>query len=62
MRRLHLVCAALIMATLWGASLTVCVWFSPGLGCGWLVCDDTLSMSELGRPSPWSFGEARGGP
>jgi len=26
--------------------------FSTGLGCGWLVCDDTLSMSEWGRPSP----------
>jgi len=29
---------------------------------GGLVRDDTLSMSEWGRPSPCPFAEARGGP
>jgi sucrose phosphorylase len=44
------------------ASLTVSAGFSRGSGCGRLVCDDTLSMSEWGRPSPCPFAEARGGP
>jgi hypothetical protein len=35
-----------------GASLTVGTVYSWGLGCGGLVREDTLSMSELGRPSP----------
>ncbi len=34
----------------------------PGFGLRWLVCDDTLSMSEWGWPSPGPFAEARGGP
>lgn len=36
--------------------------FSAGLGCGWQVRDDTLSMSERGRPSLCPFAEAQGGP
>jgi hypothetical protein len=35
-----------------GASLSVSMGFLVGLGCGGLVCDDTVSMSEWGRPSP----------
>jgi hypothetical protein len=32
--------------------LTVSVGFSRGSGCGWLVCDDTVSMTGMDRPSP----------
>jgi hypothetical protein len=32
--------------------LTVSMGVSRGSGCGGLVCDDTVSMSEWGRPSP----------
>jgi hypothetical protein len=31
-------------------------------GCGGMACDDTVSMSDKGRPSPLPFREARGGP
>jgi hypothetical protein len=34
----------------------------PGFGLRGLACDDTLIMSERGRPSPLPFAEARGGP
>lgn len=36
--------------------------FGDGSGCGRVVCDDTVSMSDKGRPSPLPFPEARGGP
>jgi len=45
-----------------GASLAVSTGFSLGLGCGVLVRDDSVCMSDKGRPSPLPFGEARGGP
>jgi hypothetical protein len=35
-----------------GASLAVSVVVSRGSGCGWLACDDTVSVSDSGRPSP----------
>ena len=36
--------------------------FGDGSGCGRVVCDDTVSVSDKGRPSPLPFPEARGGP
>jgi transposase len=36
--------------------------FGDGPGCGRVVCDDTVSVSDKGRPSPLPFPEARGGP
>ena len=36
--------------------------FRGGSGCGRVACDDTVSMSDMGRPSPLPFREARGGP
>ena len=26
--------------------------FRGGSGCGWVACDDTVSVSDTGRPSP----------
>jgi hypothetical protein len=36
--------------------------FRGGSGCGLVGCDDTVSVSDMGRPSPLPFREARGGP
>jgi hypothetical protein len=36
--------------------------FRGGSGCGGVACDDTVSVSDKGRPSPVPFGEVRGGP
>ena len=36
--------------------------FGDGSGCGRVVCDGTVSVSDKGRPSPLPFPEARGGP
>ena len=36
--------------------------FRDGSGCGRVACDDTVSVSDKGRPSPLPFPEARGGP
>jgi hypothetical protein len=36
--------------------------FRGGSGCGRVACDDTVSTSDMGRPSPLPFREARGGP
>jgi transposase InsO family protein len=36
--------------------------FGDGSGCGRVVCDDTVRVSDKGRPSPLPFPEARGGP
>jgi hypothetical protein len=36
--------------------------FGDGPGCERVVCDDTVSVSDKGRPSALSFPEARGGP
>ena len=36
--------------------------FRGGSGCGGVACDDTVSVSDKGRPSPLPFREARGGP
>jgi hypothetical protein len=36
--------------------------FRGGSGCGGVACDDTVSVSDKGRPSPLPFPEARGGP
>ena len=36
--------------------------FRGGSGCGRAACDDTVSVSDMGRPSPLPFREARGGP
>ena len=36
--------------------------FRGGSGCGGVACDDTVSVSEMGRPSPLPFREVRGGP
>ena len=36
--------------------------FRGGSGCGGVACDDTVSVSVTGLPSPVTFGEARGGP
>jgi hypothetical protein len=30
--------------------------FYGGSGCGWGACDDTVSVSDTGRPSPVTFG------
>ena len=34
--------------------------FRGGSGCGGVACDDTVSVSDLGRPSPWSFWRSSG--
>jgi hypothetical protein len=36
--------------------------FRGGSGCGGVACDDTVSVSVSGRPSPLPFPEVRGGP
>ncbi len=36
--------------------------FRGGSGCGRVACGDTVSTSDMGRPSPLPFREARGGP
>jgi hypothetical protein len=36
--------------------------FRGGSGCGLVACDDTVSVSDKGRPSPLPFREDRGGP
>jgi hypothetical protein len=36
--------------------------FRGGSGCGRVACDDTVSTSDKGRPSPLPFREVRGGP
>jgi len=36
--------------------------FRGGSGCGLAACDDTVSVSDKGRPSPLPFREDRGGP
>jgi hypothetical protein len=36
--------------------------FRGGSGCGGVACDDTVSVSDKGRPSPLPFAEVRGGP
>jgi hypothetical protein len=44
------------------ASLTVSMRVFPGFGLRGLVCDDSVSTSERGRPSRLPFREAREGP
>ena len=34
--------------------------FRGGSGCGGVACDDTVSVSDMGRPSSLSFAEVRG--
>ena len=36
--------------------------FRGGSGCGGVARDDTVSVSDKGRPSPLPFAEVRGGP
>ena len=59
----ELVLAAIQGERRWGGCVVaVECGFGGGSGCGRVACDDTVSVSDKGRPSPLPFREVRGGP